>query len=215
MSPKRLFLYTLIGSVVVSAVIGIFVILLGNFGRVEVQVLMSTMTVTVTSILGLACGAYYETGRGDTLPKAGMILTVIAAAMTFLIIWDVLDDTQTFTRLATTMMMLAFATSHLCLLLIARLDDRFGWARAAAYLTIGALTAVLGYLIWFDADNSEAIIRIVGVLSILVASVTVVTPVLHKLSEKGPDIESLDAEIDALRQRIIELEAKRDAIRNS
>lgn len=216
MTPKRLFLYTLIGSVAVSAVIGIFVVLLGNFGRLEIQILMSTLTVTVTSILGLACGAYYETGRGSLLPKVGIVITLAAAVMTFLIIWDVADESKIFVQAATSMMLLAFATSHLCLLSIARLEKRFAWARPAAYVAIGALSAVLLYLIWTEAaDNSEAIMRLVGVLSILVASVTVVTPVLHKLSEKRLDIESLDAEIDALRQRIGELEAKRDAIQNS
>jgi len=67
---KKFFLYLSIGSVALSAVIGIGVILLGNFGEFETKVLLTTMTVTITSILGLACGSYLETGRGKIVPLA-------------------------------------------------------------------------------------------------------------------------------------------------
>ena len=75
MNLKRLFLYTLIASVAFSALMGIGVILLGNFGELEVRVLMTTLTITVTSIAGLACGAYYESGRGRYLPVVGISLS--------------------------------------------------------------------------------------------------------------------------------------------
>ena len=68
MNFKRIFLYTLIASTVLSAVIGIGVILFGDFGQFEVRVLMTTLTVTAASILGLACGAYFESGRNKILP---------------------------------------------------------------------------------------------------------------------------------------------------
>lgn len=44
--------------------IGIGVLLFGDFGEVEVRILMTTLTFTMTSILGLACGAYLESGKG-------------------------------------------------------------------------------------------------------------------------------------------------------
>jgi len=83
---KRIFLYTLIASVVLSAVIGIGVVLFGDFGQTEIRVLMTTLTITTTSILGLACGAYFETGRGRLLPLTGIIFSLAAAVMSFLII---------------------------------------------------------------------------------------------------------------------------------
>lgn len=215
MNLKRLFLYLLIGSVAVSAVVGIGVILLGNFGELEVRVLMTTLTVTVTSILGLACGAYYETGRGRYLPLAGIIFTIIAALMTFLIIWNVLDDSKIFIKSATTIMMLAVSTSHLSLLSIARLDKRFAWSRIAAFVCVGLLAAVLLYLLWLEPEGSgDVVSRVIGVLSILIAAVTVITPVFHKLSHDnvGSELEAIDAEIDELRSRLTELEEKRRSI---
>ena len=63
MNIKKLFLYLLIASVAVSSLVGIFVILFGNFGEFEVKVLLTTLTIMVTSILRLACGALLESNR--------------------------------------------------------------------------------------------------------------------------------------------------------
>jgi hypothetical protein len=213
MNLKRLFLYLLIGSVAVSAVVGIGVILFGDFGNLEVRILMTTLTVTATSVLGLACGAYYETGRGRLLPIAGIAFTVAAALMTFLIIWDVLDDSKIFVKSAVTMMMLAVSTSHLSLLSMARLDRRFAWSRIAAFTFVSLLVGILLFLMWFEPEgDSDIVSRTIGVLSILVASVTVITPVFHKLSGSEPKIADIDAEIEELKRRIDDLEKQRSTL---
>jgi hypothetical protein len=122
---KKLFLYTLIGSVSISAMVGIGVVLFGDFGSVEIRVLMTTLTVTIVSILGLACGAYLESGRGRRLPTAGITLSVIAGAMLMFIIWDLLDDSELFIKSTLTAILLASACSHVSLISLARLDNRF------------------------------------------------------------------------------------------
>jgi hypothetical protein len=206
---KRVFLYLLIASVALSAVFGIGVILFGDFGSFEVRVLMTTLTVTAASILGLACGAYLEQeGRiHKVLPLAGITLSIISALMAFFIIWDILDDSETFIKSFLSSILLAAACSHLSLLMLATLDRRFAWIRVAAFACVGLLTAILLFIIWFQPDESNDLVaRILGVLGILVASITVVTPVFHKLSNVEIGIEVIDAEIAKLKARIEELE---------
>ncbi len=213
MNLKRLFLYTLIGSVAVSALIGIGVILFGNFGEFEVRVLMTTLTVTVTSILGLACGAYIETGRGRTLPIVGIFLSIVSAIMLFFVIWDVLDESTIFIKSVVTTSLLAAACSHLSLLSIARLDKRFAWSRIAAFICVGLLSAIMLFILWVEPEStSDVISRVIGVLSILIAAVTVITPVFHKLSAGEDDVAAIDAEIAALREKLAELQTRRSAL---
>ena len=72
------------------------------------------------------------------------------------------------------------------------------------------LCAILLYILWFEpAGDSDLIYRVLGVLGILLASITVVTPVLHKLSSDRSDVEKIDAEIETLRKRIDDLEKRR------
>ncbi|HMT07714.1 MAG TPA: hypothetical protein PKA82_06890 [Pyrinomonadaceae bacterium] len=212
MNLKRLFLYSLIGSVAISALIGIVVLLVGSFDEISVRVLMTTLTVTATSILGLACGAYYETGRNRLLPTIGITVTIIAAVMTLLIVWDIADDSELFVKCAVTAMLLAVSFSHVSLLSLARLDSRFEWTNLAARIVIGALVGLILFLVWIDPEGSgDTLARTMGVLSILTATLTVVTPVLHKLShaEPGDEAAELDAEIASLKEKLAELEARR------
>ena len=211
-SVRRIFLLALIGSVALSALVGIGVVLLGDFGQIEVRVLMTTLTVTVTSVFGLACGAALEAGRGRMIPAAGIAFSVAAALMCFLVIWNVLDDEEQFIKAFVTATILAASCSHISLLSLARLDRRFSWTHTAAQAIVWPLAVLLLFIIWFEPEGEGDIVyRALGVLGILLASVTVVTPVLHKLSstDRAGAAGELDKEIAELKARLEELEARR------
>ena len=133
--------------------------------------------------------------------------------MSFLVIWDVLDDDEMFIKSFLTVALLATACSHLSLLALARLDLRFSWTRISAVFCVALLCGILLFILWFEpTGDSDLIYRILGVLGILLAAITVVTPVLHKLSSDRSDIEKIDAEIETLQKRIEELKLKRQNI---
>jgi hypothetical protein len=186
------------------------VIVIGNFGDLESKILLTTMTITVTSILGLACGAYLETGRGRVMPLAGIVSAVISAAMWMLVIWAWQERNDTFVKTLMSITLIAASCSHLSLLSLARLDKRFIWSRYASHGAVWALSAIILYLIWMTPDGpNELLGRTMGVLGIIIGALTVVTPVFHKLSSHEPEIEAIDAEIEKLKERIDELQRKR------
>ena len=210
---KRTFLVLLIASVAISALIAIGVLLFGDFGNFEVRVMMTTLTVTVTSILGLACGAYLESGRGRLLPLAGIAFSIVAAVMTFLIIWNVYDKSEIFIKATGTVTLMALCCSHLSLLSLARLDKRFAWSRMFAFGCVSLLAVIVLYLMWFEPEgDSDLVFRVLGILSILVAAITVMTPVFHKLSTGEGEVAGIDAEIEGLKDRIAELEEKKASL---
>lgn len=211
MNLKRLFLYSLIGSVAVSAMIGIAVMIFGNFGEFETKVLLTTMTMTITSILGLACGACFEAGKGRAIPAAGIVSAVVSAILWMIMIWSRFDpDNDFFVHCVLTATLLAISCSLISLLLLARLDARFDWSRYLAHTSVWSLTAILILIIWAEIDPSDSwIARTLGVLSIIVAAVSVVTPVFHFLSSSQRSVEDIDSEIAKLRARIEMLETER------
>lgn len=213
MNIKKLFLYLTITSVALSALIGIIVILFGNFGELETKVLLTTLTVTVVSILGLACGAYYESGRGRFLPLAGIGFALITCILWLIFIWYKVEaPNELFMKVTMSATLLAAACAHLSLLSLARLENRFRWVKVAASLLVWVTTALIVFLIWAEPDAYEDLIgRTLGVLGILIASVTILTPVLHRLS--GSDAAAdIDAEIEKLTAQIVELEARKAEI---
>ena len=213
MDLRKLFLYLLIGSVAICAVMGIVVLLFGTFGEFESKVLGTTFTITVTSILGLACGAYYEAKGAKGMPYTGIALSVIAAVLVIIVIWAHTMTGDIYAKSTVTASMLATTFGLLCLVSLATLDQRFAWSRTVIIIAAVALDAILLYLIWVNPDNeSDFIARSIGLLSIIIASLVVVTPVFHKLSHTEPALYQLDAEIESLRSRLAELEAKRSKL---
>lgn len=216
MNLRRFFLYLLIGSVTVSALIGIGVIVIGDFGELESKILLSTMTITATSILGLACGAYLESARGRIMPLVGIALAIVSAAMWIIVIWSWQETNDTFVKALMSATLLAASCSHLSLLSLARLDKRFAWSLIASHAAVWLLSAIVLYLIWLTpADFSELIGRTLGVLGIIIASLTVVTPVFHKLSLHEPELAAIDAEIEDLKTRLAAMEKRRAEAENS
>jgi hypothetical protein len=209
---KKLFLYLLIASVAFSALMGIGVILLGNFGETESKILLTTFIITVTSILGLACGAYLETRRGDVLPISGIVMAIASAILWIIFTWagGAVPFEKTFVKIALTTTLLAAVCSHISLLSIARLDPKFQWSLYAAHFADWSLTAILLLIIWADLNtNSGFVGRLIGILSIIIAALTIITPVFHKLSNQATTTAELDLEIETLKTRLAELEQRR------
>ena len=217
MNLKRLFLYVLIASVALSAVIGIGVLLFGNFGEFESRILMSTLIVTTVSVLGLACGASIEAGNARTIPFAGITFSVACGVLWMIMLWSSFEPrNDVFIHSLMSVTVLALACSHISLLSIAKLDRRFAWSRIAIHLFIWSLTALLLFVFWTDIDPSENMIaRVMGVLSIVIAALTLVTPVFHKLSSSGDDAAKIDEEIGRLKEQIAELEKRRTSLSQS
>lgn len=208
---KKLFLYLLIASVAFSALMGIGVILLGNFGQTESKILLTTFIITVTSILGLACGAYLETKRGDVLPISGIVMAIASAVLWIIFTWaGAVPFEKTFVKVALTTTLLAAVCSHISLLSIARLDRKFQWSLYAAHFADWSLTAILLTIIWADLNSSSGIVeRTIAILSIIIAALTIITPVFHKLSHQTTTTADLDAEIETLKTRLAGLERQR------
>ena len=181
---KRGFLYALIGSVGVGALMAITVIVSGEFE--DLKALVSTFTIAAASGCGLGCGTYLASARSRALPLLGIILATAAAAAVLLIIWAELDDDDhdMFWKTTGTLWILAVAVAHLCVLSLARLAAGFEWALVVAYIVILFVAALITIMIWFDVRGG-ATLRLLAAAVIVDAAVTVVIPIFHRLSREA------------------------------
>jgi hypothetical protein len=180
MNPKRIALWFLIASVALSAVVGIIAIVVGTFGRIEAQILLTTVTISAASICGLACGALWESGRARLLPMLGIALAIFDAVLFIVGIWWE-SRSENYWKFSSSLGLIAVATAHVCLLAMAKLATRFVWSRIGAYIAAYVLAFLFIYIIYFD-PKGDAGIRVIGVTSIVLAALTILTPVFHRLS---------------------------------
>ncbi|MDQ3711930.1 MAG: hypothetical protein M3388_06895 [Acidobacteriota bacterium] len=224
-NKKKFFLYLLTCSIALGALMGIWAIISGEFGDLQIRILNTTTTIVGTSVLGLACGAYLENPRTKNssahfVPSAGIFLAVLSAAIILWMIWGNDGGSEEFLfKTLGVSLLFGFSFAQLSLLSLARLAARFRWAMIAAYVSILTLAATVSAIILFSQSNDNFfILRFIGVLTVVDAAVTVMIPIFHRLSrtefvdDKTPSTNDIDAEIANLKAQISRLEKQKQHV---
>ena len=227
-TPKKLnvgLFYVFIGSIILGALLGIFIVLRGEWSSFEVRVILTTVVLACSSINGLACEAARSPSSQQPLPIAGLILTVLTACLFLIGIWSSTSSEQ-YWKFTVSFLILTLATTQICLVSIARLAARFRWVFILAFQVAYGMAIYLIYLICFEVD-SEGAIKFAGVLAIVDAALVIIIPILHRISRADARNESIvsplgehslaaiDAEIQSLQKRIVKLQAMRAQIDKS
>ena len=216
-SLRQLFLWMHIVAVACSAFVGIGQILVGNYN--EFRVLFTALTIALASVCALGCGAALENKRAMIFPVAGLVLTLLGTLMLLYLIWlkqPLQSSLEWFYRWTTISCIMAVACSHISLLSIARLSQRFRWAIFLAVLSILTVASLVSAL-FMSPDPQKFgsdFFRIIAVAAIFDAAMSVLIPIFHLLSyremkalDSGDEWrpEAIDAEIAQLESRLAEL----------
>lgn len=210
---KKAFLYSLVVSVTLSAILGMAAIVLGRFGWIEVRIILTTVTIAGASIAGLACGACLEHGSNRLLPVPGIVFASIAALLIIVGLW-VEVDSEAYWKTTMCVSVFGVACAHLSLLSMARLAEQFRWAFPAALVIILGVASLVSAFVIFEVSDSMAY-RFLGVVAIADGAITVLIPIFHRLSRSSwtprpeVDLDALDHEIADLQERLAGLQELR------
>jgi hypothetical protein len=83
---------------------------------------------------------------------------------------------------------LAIATAQASLVSLARLTSRFVWTRVVALIAIALLAGLIIFVIYGEV-RGDGIFRIIGALAIVVAALTIMMPIFHRLSRADLDAD--------------------------
>ena len=219
---KPTLIYILIGSVILGAVLGIFVVLRNTWGRFEIQVILSTVVLAAGSLCGLACDLSLAQNRARSLSLLGMGLTLISCLMLLTGIWFEKIDHEVYWKACAIVSVVTVATVHICLLSNAQLADSYHWVFVVAVFAIGCLTLQICFMI-VDETQSPPAFRFLAAMGILVVALSLVIPLLHRVSRTSngiavdesttdPTLQEIDSQIGELRQRIADLEKRRSKL---
>jgi hypothetical protein len=221
----KYFLWGLIGSVILGAVVGILCILRDTWSWFEGRVMLTTVIVAVTSLCGLACDLS-KTPRGrNLLPKAGIVLAIASAGLMLVGLWSDINS-EFFWKTTFCVSIFAVATVHVCLLSIAQLAKRFQPIRFIGSQVIFGFAALLCTVILGEIDSSE-LWRLIAATAIVIGAFTLSIPILHRISKldrNGEEMSTpiqernfaaIDDEILALQKRIADLQKVRESLQSA
>jgi ribosomal protein L37E len=178
---QRALLFAFIASIAGCGLCGIYVLIIGNFGKLEGKVLASTASVGGAAILALAAAIPWEKRRWPPIGLLGLLAAATALVLMLILIWTMVWRIELYVKSLLTACVLAVALPHIGLLSLARLGRGYEWIRYGTVVAIAALAALLMFMIWSETTTDE-LFRLVGVLAILDACGTIATPVLHRVS---------------------------------
>lgn len=175
---RRPLLVFVLGAIAVTAVLGLYAVLVPDFGDVQAKILGTSAAISVASILVLACVPPWERSLVMPLPAVGAGLTVLALVLVVVGMWSEQNGSH-FWRLFGTVVMLGAWAVLVSLLALARLPARYRWTfYAAVVFTLALALSGIGVM-WGETDSSAAG-KLVGALAVLSAAFLLVVPVLAR-----------------------------------
>jgi hypothetical protein len=213
----RVCLRLFIASIAASALVGAIAIAIpaDNWWFLG-DVLATTLIIAAASVCGLACGGCMLLGR-KFLPTVGLICVLVASSLGLYEVWLGIHAGQWLWNFFGVVTAYGVACSHLSMLLMVKLHRSYRWAHIVAYQVILGLATLFSAGLVFDFIDYDATWRLIGVLSIASAAITLIIPVLWRLSRDLDDHEvastdsilKIDEQIARCKKELMDLQAKR------
>ena len=109
---KRFFLLALIGALVLSALVGIYIFLIGDFGDMENKILFTTISLAVFSLLGLCSALVHGNKNLSLFSILGMGFSLSGFIASLEIIWQI-NPSPRVAEIFMLLAILSFAFAHI------------------------------------------------------------------------------------------------------
>ena len=181
-SATRVALLAILASLVVNALIGIAIVLKGDFGDTEGRLLGTTIGLALFTVLAIPSTVQLGRSTYYALSGFGIGTSVIAFFLAVDAIWsDGAFEDDVLTKLMVTFGIAAFASNHAALLLLAtatRLAVRVTLVVTIILLVVIAATLIAS--LWTE-DLPKGLARLLTVFAILDVLGSLAVPMLSKL----------------------------------
>ncbi len=197
-SFKKFFIVSLIGSLIVSALVAVVTVLVGEFNEVTARVFATLFMVVIHSLVSL--GFVWNDQRENIFERLSFFINVVFAliVVSFLTslfgIWKVIPGDMVW-HLYQTYFVIAFASLHGNILSKASGKEKYmDMVIYANYIFIILVALMLMPIIYLDNLKEyfgEMFYRVLGAIAIINGTLSVLTAIFYRLfSNKHPEIEN-------------------------
>ena len=175
-------LISLLPSLVGSALIGIGIILKGDFGDTEGKLLGTTITLGLFTVLAIPGTIQLGRNRYYTLAGTAVVSAILAFLLMVVAIWsDGLFGSEYLNKVMVTVAVIAFASNHVALLLLATSTLRvIRVILMATFASIGVISFTLIISMWTE-ELPVALSRLLAGFAILDVIGSLAVPMFSKL----------------------------------
>jgi hypothetical protein len=166
--------------IALNAALAVIILLIGRMGHTEGRILGTSMLATVSALLAMVQIPALRDDRLGWLPKLGIAASIIGFVLATVGIWFEFESEVGLKTLGTAYT-LATAGAIMAILSSWPIRGSASWISRSMPGVVGATAAVLIVGIWAEVD-SEAYWRSFGAMSVLVAAIGLLIPVLHRSS---------------------------------
>ncbi len=185
MNYRGIFLTSLVIALIISALIGIYLFLVGEFNETETKILLTTLVVGWYSLTGLCSSVVHQKEKLSSFSMFGMLVSILGFVVTVVAIWYDKFDSDIW-KAVMVFVVLSVSMSHVSLLLLVKPVNskiKISMKATFVFITIVALMLIKSILNEFEED--EFYFRLLGVFAILDVLGTIATPLMNKISSNG------------------------------
>ncbi len=185
---KKFFLFNLIGALVISAIVAVITVLVGEFNETAARVLFTLLMVIVHSLISLAF--IWDDTRQNTFERLAFftnilfLIIVVSFITSVLGIWEVIQG-ETIWNLYQTYFVVGFASLHSDILSKAlRREKYLDMIVYLNYVFIGIVVLMLLPIIYVDNAFDvlgELYYRFLGAAGIIDGTLSILTIIFYKL----------------------------------
>lgn len=192
---KKFFLFSLIGSLIVAALVAVVTVLIGEFNEITAKVLFTLMMVILHSLVSLVF--VWDDKRENAFTRLALfintlfILIVLSFIASIFGIWDILQG-ETVWRFYGTFFVVGFAALHADIL--SKTLFKQSYMDNIVFVNYGFMVAValmMQPIIYIDNafdGLGEMYFRILGALAIIDATLSILTIIFYRLyAHKHPE----------------------------
>jgi len=192
---KRFFLFNLIGSLIIAALVAVVTVLIGEFNEVTGRVLFTLFMVILHSLLSLVF--IWDDERKNTFERLAFFINVlfIIIVLSFITslfgIWKIIPS-GTVWNLYQTYFVVGFAALHADILSKAlRKETYLDVIVFVNYFFMAIVVLMLQVVIYSSQNLGEVFYRILGAIGIVDGTLSILTIIFYKLyMQKHPKIDN-------------------------
>ena len=178
MRYRRPILIFVLGAIALTAALGIYAVVVPDFGDLQAKILGTSASISGASILVLACAPAWERRLYLPVPIVGAVATAVGFSLIVIGIW-VEPSAEWYWRIMGTALLVAGWGALASLLALAPLTPRFRWTFLAA-AGFSLLLALIGVVAIWTTPSSDAFGRVAAGAAVLTAAFVVAVPVLSR-----------------------------------